>query len=47
MGVEYFYQPSQLSIIELCIIGAPATFISLLPNNEKVKGRFIYNVLKT
>ena len=43
----YFYESSQLIIIEFFIIGAPATFISLLPNNEKVKGRFISNVLKT
>ena len=43
----YFFDPSQLIIIEFFIIGFPATAISLLPNNEKVKGRFISNVLKT
>lgn len=47
MGIQYFYEPRQLLIIEMCIIGAPATFISLLPNNEKVQGKFISNVLKT
>lgn len=47
MGIQYFYEPSQLIIIELCIIGAPSVFISLLPNNEKVQGKFIANVLRT
>ena len=47
MGVQYLYEPSQLVLIELSIIGAPAVFISLLPNNEKVQGKFISNVLKT
>lgn len=47
MGVQYLYEPRQLLIIEMCIIGGPAAFISLLPNNEKVQGKFISNVLKT
>ncbi len=44
---QYLYDSSQLLIIEMCIIGAPATVLSLLPNNEKVQGRFIANVMKT
>lgn len=47
MNIPYFFDSSQLLIIEFCIIGIPATVISLLPNNEKVQGRFIANVLKT
>ncbi len=47
MGLNYFYEPRQLLIIEMGIIGAPAVFISLLPNNEKVRGKFISNVLKS
>ena len=47
MNIQYLYHSSQLLIIEFFVIGAPATFISLLPNNEKVQGKFISNVLKT
>jgi len=47
MNIPYFFDSSQLLIIEFCIIAIPATVISLLPNNEKVQGRFIANVLKT
>ena len=46
MGLKYLYQPSQMVLIEMFIIGAPSVFISLLPNNEKVQGKFISNVLK-
>ena len=46
MGISYLYEPSQMVLIEMCIIGAPSVFISLLPNNEKVQGKFISNVLK-
>ena len=41
----YFFQSSQLILIEFFINGFAATFISLLPNNEKVQGKFIANVL--
>lgn len=44
--INYFFQPSQLIVIEAFLIGIPATFISLLPNKEKVQGKFISNVLK-
>lgn len=47
MGISYLYEPSQMVLIEACIIGAPSVFISLLPNNEKVQGKFISNVLKS
>lgn len=44
--VGYPFQPSQMILIESIIIGFPATVISLQPNKEKVKGKFILNVLK-
>ena len=47
MNIPYFFDSSQLLILEFVIIAIPATFISLLPNNEKVQGKFISNVLKT
>ena len=46
MRINYFFEPSQLIVIEAFLIGLPATFISLLPNKEKVQGKFISNVLK-
>lgn len=45
-NIEYFFEPSQLIIIEFFLIGLPSVFISLLPNKEKIQGRFIANVLK-
>ena len=47
MNIPYFFDSSQLIILEFVIIAIPATFISLLPNNEKVQGKFISNVLRT
>lgn len=37
---------TQLSLIDMLIIGAPATILTLLPNNKPIQGRFMYNVLK-
>ncbi len=47
LGTNYPFEVSQLLLIEALIIGFPATIISLLPNKEKVQGRFISNVLKS
>ncbi len=44
--INYFFEPSQLIIIEFFLIGLPSVFISLLPNKEKIQGKFISNVLK-
>ena len=46
LQTPYFFESSQLTLIGLFINGFAATFISLLPNNEKVEGSFIKNVLK-
>lgn len=45
MSIEYFFESSQLILIEILITGFAATLIALIPNNEKVKGRFIANVI--
>ncbi len=42
----YPFTPSQMMLIEMVIIGFPSTIISILPNKEKVQGKFILNVLK-
>ena len=46
-SVSYPFQPSQLTLIEVVIIGLPAAVISLQPNKERVQGHFIQNVIKS
>lgn len=46
LGFGYPFQSSQLWLIEFFAIGFPATILAIQPNNEKVKGRFIANVMK-
>lgn len=46
-SIKYPFEPSQLLLIELFIIGLPSTVISLQPNNERVKGHFLLNVVKS
>ena len=45
-SIKYPFEPSQLLLIEMFIIGLPSTVISLQPNNERVKGHFMLNVVK-
>ncbi|MBR5900366.1 MAG: HAD-IC family P-type ATPase [Clostridia bacterium] len=42
----YPFVTSHLMIMELFVIGMPSFFLSLQPNNERVKGRFIEQVIK-
>ncbi len=46
LSKPYPFQPKDLAMVEYFCIGIPAFFLSLQPNNEKVKGRFILNVLR-
>lgn len=46
LSKPYPFQPKDLAMVEYFCIGIPAFFLSLQPNTEKVKGRFIFNVLK-
>ena len=46
-SIKYPFEPSQLLLIELFIIGLPSTVISLQSNNERVKGHFLLNVVKS
>lgn len=43
--LPYPFEPIQLSLISSFTIGIPSFFLALEPNKEKVKGRFIENVL--
>ncbi len=42
----YPITPSQLLLIDFFCIGAPSFFLALEPNNIKVQGKFLWNVLK-
>ena len=42
----YPFKLSQMIILEMFIIGLPAFFLSLQPNTERVKGRFMLEILK-
>lgn len=46
MKSEYFYLPIHLSLITACTISIPSFILALEPNNEKVKGNFMLNVIK-
>lgn len=43
--MPYPFMPIQLSLISLVCIGIPSFVLALEPNKEKVKGRFIQNVI--
>lgn len=41
----YPFVPSNMLLLEVCIIGVPSFFLSLQPNNERVHGKFISHVM--
>lgn len=43
-GSEYPFSPTMMVMFEVFIIGLPAFFLSLQPNNERVEGNFILQV---
>ena len=47
VGIIYPFEASQLFLIEFFAIGLPATVLALQPNTERVKGKFLPNVLKS
>lgn len=45
LPAAYPFQPIQLTLISSLTIGIPSFFLALEPNEERVKGRFLENVL--
>lgn len=45
MDIRYPFIPIQMSLISTCCIGVPAFFLALQPNHDRVKGRFLKNVM--
>ncbi len=41
----YPFVPSNMLLLEICIIGIPSFFLSLQPNNDRVQGKFISHVM--
>ncbi|MBR0511961.1 MAG: cation-translocating P-type ATPase [Ruminococcus sp.] len=44
-GLAYPLKPSQISLISMFTIGLPAFVLSLMPNRDIIRGRFIMNIL--
>ncbi len=42
----YPFAPSQVFLLEACVIGVPSFLLSLQPNKNKIQGGFLKNVLK-
>lgn len=45
INMPYPFKPIQLSLISMVTIGIPSFVLALQPNKEKVKGRFLKNIL--
>lgn len=45
MSSPYLFMPSNMLLLEVCIIGIPSVFLSLQPNNARVEGKFITHVM--
>ena len=45
MQSEYFYLPIHLTLITACTISIPSFILALEPNEDRVKGNFILNVI--
>ncbi len=44
--INYPLQPSQISLISMFNIGIPAFFLAMEPNNRRISGKFIRNVIR-
>jgi cation-transporting ATPase E len=42
---DYPFSTRQVLLLEILVIGIPSFFLALQPNNEKIKGKFITNLL--
>lgn len=45
IGEQYPFEPIQLSLISVTTIGIPSFMLALEPNKERIKGRFLQNVI--
>ncbi len=45
VGVEYPFSTNQIMLLEWFVIGAPSFFLALQPNKERIRGKFLPNLL--
>ena len=45
IGEQYPFEPIQLSLISVTTIGIPSFMLALEPNKERIKGKFLQNVI--
>lgn len=45
LGEGYPFEPSQVLLLETCVIGIPSFFLALQPNTNKINGSFLTNLL--
>lgn len=46
LQMQYPFQPIQLTLISTLTIGAPSLILALEPNKERIKGKYIINVIR-
>lgn len=44
--MSYPFQPIQLSLISSLAVGVPSFFLALQPNRDRIRGNFLFNILK-
>ena len=44
-AIDYPFNTNQILLLEWCVIGAPSFFLALQPNTEKIRGRFLINLI--
>ncbi len=45
-GLQYFFEPTQMLVLEFFCIGIPSFVFALQPNTDLIKGKFLSSVLK-
>lgn len=45
LQVPYLFMPKNMLLLEMCIIAIPSFFLSLQPNKDRVRGKFITHVM--
>ena len=45
LQVPYLFMPQNMLLLEICIIAIPSFFLSLQPNKDRVRGKFITHVM--
>ena len=45
LHTQYPFNTNQVLLLETCVIGIPAFFLSLQPNKEPIQGRFLPNLI--